>query len=217
MLSTKDVQPSGTKKTLSPGNHVVKIYDLELTPGYNAGSLNIILRVEGPNLGPEFDGFLKDPNNPGGAKFAGQVGKVRYQQYAFEDKTFDDGRKQVRDNMMLKALDLLSTACGVQEQVKAISANDWTDMINQVKRFIVGKEISVCLGTRIYTNKSGYKENDLFFPKAKNGKYAFTAVGDPNIMVFNEEDPTHVIQEKKAKTVDSFEPTVKADDDFNLF
>lgn len=219
MLSTRDVQStgSGLKKTLLPGNHTVKIYDLELQPGYNAGSLHIILRVVGPNLGPDFDGFLVDPNNPGGQKFSGQVGRIQMGLYAFEDKTLDNGNKISRDNTMLKAIDLLSVACGVQDQVKGIDASDWDDMIRQVKRLVVGKQISVCIGGKEYTNKGGYKEFRLFFPKPKNGKYAFGQVGDVNVMTYDENDATHMIKEKAAKSVDSFEPTKSADDDFNLF
>lgn len=216
MLSTRDVTQSGTglKKTLSPGNHTVRIYDVELAQGYNPGSMKIILRVEGPNLGPEFDGFLVDPNNPGGAKFAGQVGKISMQRYAYEDKTFQDGTQIKRDNSMLKAIDLLSSACGVQQEVKAIDASDWNDMIRQVRRFVVNKQLSVCLAGREYTNKSGYKEYELFFPKSAGGKHPFTAAGDPHILTFTEAD--HIIKEKESKTVEGFAP-VKADDDFNLF
>lgn len=215
MLSTKDVQSGGSslKKTLGPGNHTVTVYDIELTPGYNQGSFQILLRVEGPNLGPEFDGFLKDKNNPGGAKFTGQVGRVRLAPYAFEDRTFADGTKVTRDTSMLRAIDRLAICCGVQQEVKDISAQDWPDMINQVKRLIVGKKISVCLGAREYTNKSGYKEYDLFLPRAKDGKYSHTSVGDTNLVVFNEAE--HIVKEKVAAPVESFEPT-RVDDDFNF-
>lgn len=215
MLSTKDVQSTGSslKKTLGPGNHTVTIYDIELVSGYNPGSYQIKLFVEGPNLGPEFDGFLKDKNNPGGAKFAGQVGRVRIAPYAFEDKTFADGTKVSRDTTMLRAIDRLAICCGVQEEVKAISANDWNDMINQVKRLLIGKKLSVCLGAREYTNKSGYKEYDLFLPRAKDGKYSHVPVGDTSLIVFNEAD--HIIKEKAAAVVEHFEPT-RTDEDFNF-
>lgn len=216
MLSTKDVQSTGSalKKTLGPGNHNVTIYDVELVPGYNPGSYQILLRVEGPNLGPEFDGFLKDKNNPGGPKFSGQVGRVRVSPYAFEDKTFADGTKVSRDTTMLRAIDRLAIACNVQDEVKNIVANDWSEMIYQVKRLFIGKKISVCLGAREYTNKSGYKEFDLFLPKAKDGKYSHTGVGDAALIVFNEAD--HIVKEKAAAPVEAFEPT-RADQDFDLF
>jgi hypothetical protein len=216
MLSTKDVPAggSGIKKTLGPGNYNVTIYDVELVPGYNPGSYQILLRVEGPNLGPEFDGFLKDKNNPGGPKFSGQVGRIRISQYAFEDKTFADGTKVSRDITMLRVIDRLAISCGVQDEVKNIVANDWSEMINQVKRLFIGKKISVCLAAREYTNKSGYKEFDLFLPKPKDSKYSHTAVGDPSLIIFNEAD--HIVKEKVAAPVEAFEPT-RTDQDFDLF
>jgi len=137
--------------------------------------------------------------------------------YAFEDKVLDNGNKISRDNTMLKAIDLLSVACGVQDAVKGIDASDWDDMIRQVKKLVVGKQISTCIGGKEYTNKGGYKEFRLFFPKPKSGKYAFGQVGEVNVMTYDESDITHLIKEKAAKSVDSFEPPKSADDDFNLF
>lgn len=218
MLSTKNVQSStgsSFKKTLSPGNHLAKIYDLELQNGYNPGSMQIILRVEGPAIGPEFDGFLKDKNNPGGPKFTGQVGRVRLSPYAFEDKTFADGSKVTRDQSMLVALDRLAMSAGVQTEVKNINASDWNDMINQAKKFLVGKSLNLCIGAKEYTNKQGYKEYDLFLPRPKEGKYSHVSATDnSNLMTYDAN--THIIKEKAAATVDHFEPAVSADDDFNI-
>lgn len=217
MLSTKNVQStsgSSYKKTLSPGNHLVSIYDVELQNGYNPGSMQVILRVEGPNLGPQFDGFLKDKNNPGGAKFTGQVGRVRLSPYAFEDKTFADGSKVTRDQSMLVAIDRLAMSAGVQPQVKDINASDWNDMINQVKKLLVGKSINVCIGAKEYTNKQGYKEYDLFLPRAKDGKYSHVGADTANLMEYDAN--THIIKEKAAATVEHFEPAISGDDDFNI-
>lgn len=220
MLSTRDVtqQSSGQRKTLSPGNYTVRIYDMELVPGptYLQDSYHIILHVEGPALGPEFDGFLKDPNNPGGPKFAGQVGKVKMGHYAFADTTTKNGNKISRDQTMLRAIDMLSVACDVQEQVKSIDASDWDDMIRQVKRVVIGRSVSICLGSRLYTNKSGYKDHQLFLPRPDGGKLPLTKVGDPNILVYDANNPDHAKFESAPKVVESFGET-KADDDFNLF
>lgn len=217
MLSTKNVQSttgSTYKKTLSPGNHLVSIYDVELQNGYNPGSMQVILRVEGPNLGPQFDGFLKDKNNAGGAKFTGQVGRVRLSPYAFEDKTFADGSKVTRDQSMLVAIDRLAMSAGVQSQVKDINASDWNDMIGQVKKLLVGKSINVCIGAKEYTNKQGYKEYDLFLPRPKDGKYSHVGAETTNLMEYDAD--THIIKEKAAATVEHFEPAISGDDDFNI-
>ena len=217
MLSTKNV-PASTgssfKKTLSPGNYLVKIYDIELQNGYNPGSMQIILRVEGPDLGPQFDGFLRDKDNAGGAKFTGQVGRLRLSPYAFEDKTFADGSKVTRDQSMLVAIDRLAASADVQTEVKNINASDWTDMINQIKKLFMGKSINVCIGAKEYTNKQGYKEYDLFLPRPKDGKYSHVGADTTNLMIYDAD--VHIIKEKAASTVGNFEPVTGKDDDFNF-
>ena len=220
MLSTRDVnQSTGQRKTLAPGNHTVTIYDLklELGPAYTPNSYHIVLHVEGPNLGPDFDGFLKDPNNPNGPRFAGQIGKVRMDYYEFADGTTKSGAKVNRDYSMLRAIDMLSIACGVQDRVKAIDAADWDDMIRQVKNIVVGRQVSICAGAREYTGKTGYKEFQLYLVKPYQGKQPITQVGDANIITYDAANPYHLRKEKEAKTVEQFESKSSAEDDFNLF
>ena len=218
MLSTKNVQSSSTssyKKTLSPGNHLVSIYDLQLSNGYNPGSLQLIVNVMGPNLGPDFDGFLIDRNNPGGPKFVGQVGRVRMSPYAFEDKTFDDGSKVTRDNSILLAIDRLAISCGVKDQIDLIEANTIEELVKKAKAIFVNKKLNMCIGAKEYTNKSGYKEFDLFLPRPKNGKYSHTSASDAtNLMMYDA--AAHIIKEKEAKPVESFEPALGTDEDFNF-
>lgn len=219
MLSTKDVPASsgsGIKKTLVPGNQQVTIYDVEFSSGYNPGSMHILARVEGPDMGPEFEGFLKDKDNPGGGRFKGQVGRIKLSQYPFEDKTFNDGTSITRDQTMLKMFDRLAMACGVQNEIKNITANTWEEWLGKAKPYFINKQISTCIGAREYTGKSGYKELDLFFPKLKNGKYPFiSATGDQsNLLPYDANE--HIIREKAAKPVDAFEPSSSADDDFNF-
>jgi hypothetical protein len=222
MLSTKNVTTtsstgSSLKKTLGPGNHLVTIYDLTLKPGFTPGAYWIVANVEGPNMGPDFDGFLKDPNNPGGPKFAGQVGKVRLSYYASADGEDKNGNKYSRDKTMLMILDRLAATCGVQDRLKDIDAKDWDDMISQAKRLFIGKQMNICAGGKAYTNKGGYTEYDLFLPKSANGKYSHTVADNTSsLLIFNEEQ--HIVKEKESKQVDAFEPVAaKADDDFNLF
>lgn len=219
MLSTKNVvstqSGSGVKKTLGPGNHVVTINDVSLKPANKNNGYTIVLHVEGPDMGPEFDGFLKDPNNPGGPKFAGQVAKVRTTDYPAADGITKSGIKVFRDQQMLQTLDRLAISTGVQDRLKEIEAKDWDDMISQARRIFFGKKIAICAAGREWTNKGGYTEYDLFLPKGKNGKYAHTAADNTaNLLTFDTAE--HIVKEKEAKTVESFEPA-KADDDFNLF
>lgn len=216
MLSTKNVPSSSGssyKKTLSPGNHLVTIYDLQLTKGYNPGSLQLIVNVMGPNLGPDFDGFLIDKNNPGGKKFVGQVGRVRMSPYAFEDRTFADGSKVTRDNSILLAIDRLAISAGCKEAIDLIEANTIEELVQKAKAVFLNKKVNMCVGAKEYTNKSGYKEFDLFLPRPKDGKYSHTSATDTsNLMQYDAS--VHIIKEKEAKAVESFEPALGNDEDF---
>ena len=78
MLSTKDMSVgSGTiKPVIGTGNHKVKINSItfDQTP-YDADAFNIMLHVESEPVSGEFNGFLKDMNNPNGERYTGQVGR----------------------------------------------------------------------------------------------------------------------------------------------
>lgn len=209
MLSTKNLPAdsgSFTKKTLSPGNHVVRLYDLELQEGYKPGSLQLNLRVVGPDMGPDFDGFLVDKNNPNGAKFSGQVGRVKHGYYAFEDGVTKGGTAVNRDQSILKAIDRLATSLGVREKVAEINANTIEQFVAQAKPHLInGSLLEMCIAGKEYTNKGGYKDFDLFMPYPKDKKYPYGTAGAANaVMTF---DPSaHIIKEKVAATVESFEP-----------
>lgn len=221
MLSTSTVQSESTgssiKKTLSPGNHVVRIYDMELVKGYNQNSLQVLLRVEGPDMGPDFDGFLFDKNNPGGGKFSGQVGRVRLTNYAFEDGVTKGGKVVNRDQSILQALDRLAMCLGVRQAVADIKENTIHDLFAKAKPFLTnGALLNVCIAAKEYTNKAGYKDFDLFLPYAKDKKYPFEAADANPSNLIEYDANVHVIKEKAAKPVESFEPAAAAENDFDF-
>ena len=113
MISTKDVQAtsSSPKKTLSPGEHTVKINSIALeSVSYKAGPYHLVLNVEGPNMGPEFEGFLVDKDKPNGARYKGQIGKVKFGFYPFSDGETKTGIKISRDLSILRAIQQLCIA-----------------------------------------------------------------------------------------------------------
>lgn len=209
MLSTKNLPAeSGSfiKKTLSPGNHVVRLYDIQLEPGYKPESLQLNLHVVGPDMGPDFDGFLVDKNNPNGAKFAGQVGRVKHGYYAFEDGVTKTGKAVNRDQSILQAIDRLATALGVREKVSEINANTIEQFVAQAKPHLCnGSLLEMCIAGKEYTNKGGYKDFGLFMPYAKDKKYPYGTAGAANSVITF--DPNnHIVKEKAAQSVESFEP-----------
>ena len=85
-MKTFRSQTISPKKTLSPGEHTVKINSIGLeSVSYKAGAYHLILNVEGPDMGSEFEGFLVDKDKPTGPRYKGQIGKVKFGFYPFSD------------------------------------------------------------------------------------------------------------------------------------
>ena len=106
MLSTKDMSAgSGSiKPVIGPGNQVIKINSIsfDVTP-YDADAYNIVLHVETEPVKGEFQGFLKDMNKPDGARYEGQVGRVRFSPYPYKDATLPSGREIQRGDRSLRS------------------------------------------------------------------------------------------------------------------
>lgn len=212
-LSTRNVKESKVSKTINPGNTVAKINDITLKKGYNEGSYILELHVESqPVQDPSFEGFYIDKDNPSKGRYAGQVGKIRYSQYAYESKTLPSGVKIDRDQSILKAILLISKSLGCLDEVNEVEADTIEEFINKVKPIIIhtGKFMHYCVAGKAYTNKEGYTAYDLFLPKATGGKYVMTDSED-SVVTFTEKD--HIIAEKKkTENVDSFEPKASSSD-----
>ena len=86
-LNTKDVKSAGgVPKLIQPGNVVCKINSLELEPfKFKQGGYHLILNLEGPDLGKDFEGFFVDKNNESLGRHKGQVGQVKAGEWAFAD------------------------------------------------------------------------------------------------------------------------------------
>ena len=111
MLNTSGMSAgSGKEKpVIGPGNQVVKINSItfDVTP-YAADAFNIMLHVESEPMEGEFQGFLVDPNDPNSPRYAGQVGRVRFSQYAYKDAILPNGNEISRDTEVMKAMIFLS-------------------------------------------------------------------------------------------------------------
>ena len=126
MLSTSGMSAgSGKEKpVIGPGNQVVKINSItfDVTP-YAADAFNIMLHVESEPIEGEFQGFLVDPNNPNSPRYAGQVGRVRFSQYAYKDAILPNGNEISRDTEVMKAMIFLSEQIGKRTELDAIQAS----------------------------------------------------------------------------------------------
>ena len=217
-LSTKNIKLSEGKlnKTITPGNVTGKIYDLTLKPGYNQGSYYLVLSIETSPI-DDFEGFFIDPSDESKGRHQGQVGRVRFSQYAYETKTLPSGVKVDRDDNILKALMTLAKAQNTIDGINDVEADTIEEFVEEAKKVICNDTyLHFCIAGKAYTNKEGYTAYDCYLPKASNKKYGFSN-DETAVITFNEKD--HIIPEKKKETesVSDFEPDSKAGNDFDMF
>lgn len=224
MLNTSGMSAgSGKEKpVMGPGNQVVKINSItfDVTP-YAADAFNIMLHVESEPMEGEFQGFLVDPNNPNGPRYAGQVGRVRFSQYAYKDAILPNGNEISRDTEVMKAMIFLSEQIGKRTELDAIQANTIEDFMVKCNVVLSGPTyMNVCLGTREWENKEGYVNNDLYLPKMSKAGIPLEALGVENsrLIKYNVNDKNHYrpIVVKNVSVTNSFEPAATTIDDFDL-
>jgi len=224
MLNTSGMSAgSGKEKpVIGPGNQLVKINSISFdqTP-YDASAFNIMVHVESEPMEGEFQGFLKDVNQPEGARYAGQVGRVRYAPYPYKDATLPNGSEISRDTEVMKAMIALSEQLGKRTELDAIQANtieEFMDKCNGI--FSSPLFVNMCLGTREWENKDGYVNNDLFLPKMSKDGIPVEAVDAPNsrLLKYDTNNKNHYrpVVKKDAPSTNSFEPATTAGDDFDL-
>ena len=208
MISTKDVQAtsSSPKKTLSPGEHTVKINSIGLeSVSYKAGAYHLIMNVEGPDMGPEFEGFLIDKDNQNGPRYKGQIGKVKFSYYPFSDGETKTGIKVNRDLSILRAVQQLCIAGNKLEWFEEADGKFAT-----IEDFVKGANVIIADGTlfRMCINgkeyeKNGYINYDLFLPKSSKDAYALeSASATPSKLISY--NPELHIKKAKVETVTSF-------------
>ena len=224
MLSTKDMSAGsgGTKPVIGTGNHKVKINSItfDQTP-YDADAFNITLHLEGEPVTGEFNGFLKDMNNPNGPRFEGQVGRVRFSPYPFKDATLSNGNEISRDTEVLKAMVFLSEVVGKRNELDAIQADTIEDFMSKATVVCAGTGwINACLGAREWENKEGYVNNDLFLPKRNRMGVPLEALDteNSNLITFDSGDKNHFrgMEKKESTPASNFEPAPTAGSDFEL-
>ncbi len=224
MLSTKDMSAgSGSiKPVLGPGNQVVKINSISFdqTP-YDVNAYNIILHVESEPVQGEFQGFLKDMNQPDGPRYEGQVGRVRFSPYPYKDATLPSGREVSRDTEVLKGMVYLSEVLNKREALDKIEAQTIENFMVECNKLFSNSEFfNACLGAREWENKEGYINNDLFLPRMSKDGIPLEAVGKENsrLLTFDSNNTNHLrkLEKKEAVATSTFEPAAAAGDDFDL-
>jgi hypothetical protein len=221
MLSTKDMNAGSGKArpVISVGNQKVKINSItfDQTP-YDREAYNVVLHVESEPVGGEFEGFLVDSNNPNGARYKGQVGRVRLSPYPFKDATLPSGREVSRDTEVLRAMIYLSEVLGKRDELDSIEANTIEEFMDSADKVLSGDTfINACIGGREWENKEGYINYDLFLPRNSRDGVALEALDTENSRLFKFSKEEHVRELKKTQSTSSFEPaSSNAGDDFDL-
>ena len=207
-LKTKDLKPEGgskgVSKTLKPGNVKCTINSIILRPfKYKPNGLELVLSLEGPDMGKDFEGFFIDKNNESLGRHKGQVGQVKAAEWAFADAVTKGGTAVNRDQEIIRFLTRLCVALDIPKWLD--EQDDKYDTIEELvaafntERPFAGKVIEYCIAGKEYL-KGGYSNYDLFLPKVTKAGYPF---GKTGVVTFNEAEH---IRRKKVEAVDTFDP-----------
>lgn len=210
MISTKDLakEGSGSKnaKTISPGQWTVKINSVELiAPVYDKESYHMVYNVEGPDMGPEFEGFFLNAQTQNGPRYKGQIGRVKSSFYAFKDATLPSGVEIKRDPSILKAVYFACVATNNTNWLEEVDGKYSTieQLVEGFSKMVSGTWVKMIVGGKEYTNKQGYTNYDLFLPKNNKDTYVMeSSDAQPSkLMAFN---PIEHIKTQKVEKVESF-------------
>ena len=206
MISTKDIKGNnegGIPKNLQPGNHTCTVNGIRLEEfKFKAGAYHIILSLEGPDKGSDFEGFFIDKNNESRGRHRGQVAEVKASEWAYADGQTKSGIEVKRDDEILKFLKNFCNSLGINEWLidqdgKHATIESLVSALNKEQPF-KGKAIDFCIGGKEYTNKNGYTAYDMFLPKFSKAGAPF---GTSKVAVFSESEH---IRKKKVETVSEF-------------
>jgi len=205
-ISTENIKTGGgTPKILQPGNTVCTIHTVTLQPVTlkdKVGAMHLVLSMEGPDLGTDFEGFFIDKANESLGRYKGQIGNVKAGEWFFSDGETKGGTIISRDTEILKfmknlcvALDIVSWLDAQDNKFNTIE--ELIQAFNTDKPFL-GKSMEYCLCGKEYLNKQGYINYELFLPKYTKTDVPF---GSKRVHKFNEETD---VRKAKVKAVDEF-------------
>lgn len=225
MLSTTDLGTgTGIPKTITPGNHTLKINGVHLEEfSFIEGAYHLVINVETEPI-EGFEGFMIDKDDESKGHYAGQIGRVKASQYAFADGETKTGIKINRDRSIMIFLKNLSHSLGLDEWFLEQN-NKFATIEEFVKNFndnapLKDKFMKWCIAGKEYMGKTGYVNFDMFLPKSETGKFSFGSVADGKILEYNEAKHLKklVVAEKKEFGTDAedFSSAPNASSDFSL-
>ena len=206
-LSTTDLGTggSGLPKTITPGNHVLKINSIELEDfKFIDNAYHLMLHVETAPI-EGFEGFMIDKNDESKGRYEGQIGRVKASQYAFADGETKSGIKIQRDRSILIFLRTLAHTMELdswflEQDGKHETIEDFVKAFNKTADFR-DKFLEFCIAGKEYEGKTGYTNYDMWLPKAEGKKYAYGAVEGGVVIKYDE---TKHLKKLEVKEVKSF-------------
>lgn len=209
MISTKNLAKEtggSTPKTITPGQWTVQIHSAELTvPPYDTSSYFLSYNVEGPDLGPSFEGFLVDPSKPSGPRYKGQIGRVKSNFYSYKDSTLPNGQQVQRDNQILRAVYNACVAVNKASWIEEVDGKYATieEFVKGFSKMISGSWVKMTIGGKEYNNKQGYTNYDLFLVKSEKNLYSMEAADAQPSKLIPFDAEKH-IKKLKVEKVESF-------------
>jgi hypothetical protein len=225
-IGTKDVNAGGNglPKTITPGNHKLKINSLIAEDfKFIPGALQIILNVETEPI-EGFEGFMIDKDNESLGHYAGQIGRIKAGQYAFADGTTKSGVKIYRDNSILVFLKSICTTLDMlawfdEQDNKHDTIEDFISAFNTTAPY-KDKFMDFCIAGKEYEGKTGYTNYDLYLPKSSRDGFAFAKLGSGKQLLYSEALHLKKLEAKKVEAFgnddDDFAVSSKAATDFDL-
>ena len=224
-LSTTDLggASSGLPKTITPGNHVLKINSIELEDfRFIDGAYHLMLHVETQPI-EGFEGFMIDKDDESKGRYEGQIGRVKASQYAFADGETKSGIKIQRDRSILIFLRTLAHTLELdswflEQDGQHETIEDFVKAFNKTADFR-DKFLEFCVAGKEYEGKTGYTNYDMWLPKAEGKKYAFGAIEGGVVIPYDETKHLKKLEVKEVKSFgddDDVFQSSKTSSDFSL-
>jgi len=191
-----------TKPFLDPGNHKVKLNELEIKavtikdlPGHR-----LYLHVETPPVGGSFQG-AKDKS---GNRYAGQIGRIGMSQWAYTD---NPGKGIIGEDEVARAVGYLCRDLGLADWWNNKEFESLQTMVDQFNSDKPYKDVYfyVCAGGRPYKSEDGkYVNYELFLPRYEGPNNKPFALSNSFVITFNKD--LHVLAENGPRPAAGNEP-----------
>jgi hypothetical protein len=206
---------NGSPKSLDPGTHYCRIVDVrpDVPVWAKNDELQIIVTLEGPDEGDDFEGFPIDPQNPEVGRYRGKIANVRAQRFVFETRAIKGTDKIIeRDASLYEWISEFLDSMGKLQAVVALGKTYFSpeQYLETAASYLIDSENwgKFTIGGEAYVNKNGRDSWRLFFPRKVGNKKPFARVSDESVtpeslMEFNPK--YHLVAKKGAVATSSTE------------